>query len=70
LFELPVTTAANCEEAPRVTVVAPLRSSDTVGGGGGGVTSVMVRLRATVVSAALVAVMITFEALGWFAGAV
>jgi hypothetical protein len=61
VFELPFTVAAYCDEVPSVTLVAPLRLSVTVGGG---VTSVMVMLRATVVSAALVALTVTFEALG------
>jgi hypothetical protein len=63
VFELPVTVAAYCEDVPSVTVVAPLRESVTTGGGGGA-TSATIRLRETVPSAALVAVMVTFEELG------
>ena len=70
LFELPVTVAAYCEDVPSVTVVAPLRLSDTVGGGGGGETSVMVRLSATEGSATLVAMIVIFEEPGSVAGAV
>jgi hypothetical protein len=61
VFELPVTVAAYCEDVPSVTVLAPLRESVTVGGGA---TSATIRLRETVLSAALVAVMVTFEELG------
>jgi hypothetical protein len=70
LFELPVTAAANCEDVPSVTVVAPLKLSVTIGGGGGGATSVMVRLPPTAGSATLVAVIVIFEELGSVPGAV
>jgi hypothetical protein len=69
VFELPVTVAAYCEDVPSVTVPAPLRERVTAGGGGGE-ASVTIRFRATVVSATLVAVMVTFKELGWVAGAV
>jgi hypothetical protein len=70
LFELPVTVAANCEDVPSVTVVAPLRLSVRIGGGGGGATSATVRLPATDGSATLVAVIVTFEKPASLAGAV
>jgi hypothetical protein len=57
VFELPLTVARYCEELPRVTLVAPLSVSVT--GAGGGAVRVVTRLFATVVSATLVAVMVT-----------
>jgi hypothetical protein len=69
VFELPLTVAVYCEELPKVTLVAPLRVSVTVGGGGGAAI-VTTRLCATEGTATLVAVMVTFEVGGAVAGAV
>jgi hypothetical protein len=70
LSELPVTIAEYCDDVPRMTVVAPLRVSVTVGGGAVGAASVTLRLRATEGLAMLVAVMVTLEFVGDFDGAV
>jgi hypothetical protein len=68
VFELPLTTAAYCDEVPNVTVVAPVNVR--VGGGGGGATSITVRLCVTELSATLVAVIVTCDELGSTSGAV
>ena len=70
VFELPLTTAAYCDEVPNLTALAPLNVIVMAGGGGGGATSVTVRLRATEGSAALVAVIVTVDKPGALAGAV
>jgi hypothetical protein len=70
VFELPVTVAVYCDEVPSTTLAAPFRVTVTVGGGGAGAASVTVRLRATVESAMLVAVIVTFDEPGWAVGAV
>jgi hypothetical protein len=71
VFELPVTVATYWDEVPSTTLVAPVRLSVTGGGGGGGAeASATVRLRATVESARLVAVIITVDDGGALAGAV
>ena len=69
VFELPVTVAVYCDEVPSVILAAPLRVTATTGGGAGA-ASVTVRLRATVESAMLVAVIVTFDEPGWTVGAV
>jgi hypothetical protein len=69
LLLLPLTVAVYCAEAPKPTLVAPLRVSVIVGGAGG-VVSVTVRLCDTELSAWLVAVIVTFEDAGMFCGAV
>jgi hypothetical protein len=68
--ELPVTVAEYRDDMPSVTLIAPLRVSVTVRGGGGGVVRVTARLSATDESAALVAVIVTCDDLGFVAGAV
>jgi hypothetical protein len=73
VFALPLTVAAYCEELPRTTLVAPVRVRVTgppPPGGVGGVVRVMARDCATEGSARLVAVMVTFEEPGVFAGPV
>jgi hypothetical protein len=68
VFVLPFTVAAYCDEVPSVTVVTPLRASVTVGVVGG--SSTTRRVCATDGSATLVAMIVTFEDCGGFAGAV
>jgi hypothetical protein len=70
LSELPVTVAEYCDDVPNVTVVAPLKVSVTVGGGGVGLARVTLRLRAIEGLARLVAVMVTWEYVEDFDGAV
>ena len=71
VFELPVTVAAYCDEVPSVTLVAPVRLSVTrAGGGGGAAAKATVRLCATVESAILVAMIVTFDGWGALVGAV
>jgi hypothetical protein len=73
VFVLPVTVAVYCDEAPSVTLVAPLRVTVTVVPPCGEVTgeaSVTVRLCETEVSAMLVAVMVTLADCGLLLGAV
>jgi hypothetical protein len=69
---LPVTVAAYCDEAPSVTLVAPLNVTvtDEPSGGTGGEVSVTTRLCETEGSAMLVAVIVTFGDRGLFLGAV
>jgi hypothetical protein len=71
VFELPLTVAAYCEELPSVTLVDPLNVRVTVDPPPLlAVASVIARLCETDGSAALVAVMVTFDDAGSFAGAV
>jgi hypothetical protein len=75
--ELPVTVATYCDEAPSVTVVAPL-SAKVTGvsppplppvGGAGGAARATARLCETLESATLVAVIVTFDVCGSVEGA-
>jgi hypothetical protein len=72
VFVLPLTVAEYCEELPSVTLAAPVRVSVTGPPplGGVGVMRVMAIPCATEGSATLVALMVTFEELDAFAGAV
>jgi hypothetical protein len=72
VFELPLTVAAYCEELPSVTLVGPLKVRVTVVPPAllAGAASVIARLCETDGSTALVAVMVTFDDAGSFAGAV
>jgi hypothetical protein len=71
VFELPVTVAAYCDEVPSVTLVAPLKVRVTVDPPPllAGAASVTARLCETDGSAMLVAVIVTFDDFGSFAGA-
>jgi hypothetical protein len=71
VFELPLTVAAYCEELPSVTLVGPLNVRVTVDPAPLlAAASVIARLWETDGSTALVAVMVTFDDAGSFAGAV
>jgi hypothetical protein len=69
VFELPVTFAAYCDEAPSVTLVAPLNVNVTVGLLAGA-ASATERVCETDGSAKLVAVRFTFDHLLFVVGAV
>jgi hypothetical protein len=69
LFELPVTFAAYCDEAPNVRLVAPLNVKVTVGPPAGA-ASATDRFCETEGSAKLVAVMVTLDDLLFVTGAV
>ncbi len=68
VFEFPLTLAAYCDDAPNVTLVAPLNVSVT-GGAATGAASATERFCETDGSATLVAVIVTFDHLLFFAGA-
>jgi hypothetical protein len=74
VFELPVTVAEYCADAPSTTVVGPLRVSTTLGSPPpvepDGADRATVRLWKTVESALLVAVIVTFDEFGAADGAV